>query len=170
MSEVIYEQTGNINTLTKSYEDVLQIFSIKMATSRILHLLKLYEAKDELTAFQLHNIYVLNSFLKQIVAEDWIIKLELGDSIINLLFNIILRANNVDYPSIPNCLRCDDRLMGITCQPAHFDMKCSISFMQIAKYPDIRCLLCGSIAHSEMEKEYDILMCPHCRIPMIKRE
>ncbi|KAI4470974.1 transcription factor iiic subunit delta n-term [Holotrichia oblita] len=78
--EAIAEQTGNISFISKSTEDIQQIVTIKLSIKRIGHLLKLQECSSNLTEFQLHNIYVLNTFLKQIVVENWILKLELGNS------------------------------------------------------------------------------------------
>lgn len=156
--------------ITKSYEDCCQIFNIKAAINRLLHLVDLHERKSVLTEFQLQNIIILRSYLKQIVGENWILKLELGSYTVNLLLNLLPRANQVDYYLLPNCCHCGEKLMGINCQPSHFDMRCSISFMQIIKYPDYKCLLCGSIAHSELEKEMDVITCLYCNVSMSKRE
>lgn len=189
--EVIYEQLEVIEDEynLKSFDNLLCIVNIKLAIYRMQHLLDL-NSKKKINKFQLQNLFVLHNFLQQIVLDDVMIKIQLGENTLDEILDVMIRAAQLTYPKMPKCSICEDnilflllyvmiiviffklfsltltRIMSSFCQPAHFKSYCAISMMPLDIYTSYKCPFCKCRVHTELEKEMNVLYCPYCDIPL----
>lgn len=149
-----------------TYDELKYIVKIKLAAQHMNHLLEIFVEQKSLPEFHLQSLYILNMFLKNVIIEGIFLKLELGESTIDELYNVIRSSRQLDYPVPPKCVFCKKDIIGLTCNPLHIDSRCNISLMQVINLPYYKCSICCGIVHEKMKEVYDVVLCPNCDIPL----
>lgn len=188
--EVIYEQLEVVEDEynLESYDTLLCIVNLKLAIYRMQHVLDL-NSKKQINKFQLQNLFVLYNFFQQVILDDVITKIQLGENSLDEILDVMTRAAQLSYPKMPKCTICEDnilfllfieiisnifnyfsliltRIISSLCQPVHFTSYCAISMMQLDIYSSYKCPFCKCRVHTELKKEMDILYCPYCDVPL----
>ncbi|XP_045463448.1 uncharacterized protein LOC123673071 [Harmonia axyridis] len=170
LSENVYNIVPQINGYyIKPYILLHHLVTIQLVVSRMRKLLNdLYQGK-ELSLFQMRSLDISNMYLKEVVLMKILEKSEVGERFIDDIISVMEVANELEYPDMPPCFWCGEKIIGPTCLQNHKDSRCSISMMQIYLTPGFKCPFCNCVAHIEMAKEFDIVICPYCDVPMYKR-
>ncbi|XP_060534853.1 uncharacterized protein LOC132707152 [Cylas formicarius] len=167
ISETAYGVVPKVVTYDiKPYVLLHYLVDIKWAVTRLGKLLQ--SDWDMLSLFQRRSVFMHNFFLKTVVAGDVLVKAGVGETFVTEMCRVMAVANELEYPEMMRCRLCGERVLGPTCLPPHADSRCCLSMMPLFLVPAFRCSLCGSMAHEEMEREFDPICCPYCDVPMDK--
>lgn len=87
---------------------------------RINKLLTLRNNGQQLSKFQMQSIDVQNMFLKEMVVQDVLAKANVGVNFIDEIYKIIILANELKYPGMPQCHWCGQNILLIRFIPIYF--------------------------------------------------
>lgn len=167
LSENIYATVPYIEEYRfKAHILIHYLLTIKYVVKRMRKLLFIYSTSKDLTTFQLRSLDIQNMYLKEVVAKGILEKAQVGEQFIDDIIDVMEKANLIEYPPMPHCFWCGQRIIGPTCIPPHADSKCVISMMPIMLIPGYKCEFCHCVAHPEIAKEMSIVICPYCDYPM----
>ncbi|EEZ99572.2 hypothetical protein TcasGA2_TC001557 [Tribolium castaneum] len=170
LSEKIYPMISRVEEYhIKAYVLLNYAVDIKLAVQRMTKLLNIYFSEKKLSLFQMQSLDLLNFFLKEMVVKDVLTKANLGETFIDEIFNVVKIANELQYPPMPQCLWCGEKIIGSSCVPFHADSRCAISLMPLNLTPGYKCPFCKCVVSKEIDKEYYPIFCPYCDIPMKRR-
>lgn len=84
-------------------------------TSSLNHMKRLFVLYSKnggnIDEFHLQSLDLLNGYLKEIVADDVILKLGLGDDVIEDVYQAMRLANEISYPLPPICFLCQENIL-----------------------------------------------------------
>lgn len=110
----IYDQQdtfiNNINI--QPYESLRYIFNVTLIIDRIKYLLKL-KKEDNITEFQMQNLFLLNNYLKEYVLHDSQVNLLETFGMCKMIRETMTACNELEYPKMPICLICNDNILSI---------------------------------------------------------
>jgi hypothetical protein len=153
----------------KAYVLLNYAVDIKLAVERMTKLLNIYFSEKKLSLFQMQSLDLLNFFLKEMVVKEILTKANLGETFIDDMYNVMKIANELQYPPMPQCFWCGEKIIGTSCIPYHPDSRCAISLIPINVTPGYKCSFCKCVVSKEMDREYYPIFCPYCDIPMKRR-
>ncbi|KAL3275372.1 hypothetical protein HHI36_020139 [Cryptolaemus montrouzieri] len=167
LSEKVYNVVPSITEYNiKPYVLLHYLVTIKLVLKRMKKLMGVLANGVELTTFQMRSLDIQNMYLKEMVLMKILEKCKVGEKFVDEITEVMEKANELEYPDMPPCFWCGEKITGPTCIPVHVDSRCSISMMQIFLVPGFKCPLCKCVAHPEIAKETDVVICPYCDIPM----
>ncbi|XP_044765214.1 uncharacterized protein LOC123321596 [Coccinella septempunctata] len=170
LSEKVYNIIPQIKGYNiKPYILLHYLVTIQIVVQRMRRLLNDLCQGKQLSLFQMQSLDISNMYLKEMVLLKILEKCKVGERFVDDIIGVMELANELEYPDMPACFWCQEKIIGPNCLPPHKDSRCVISMMQIYLTPGYKCPLCGCVAHIEMEKEYDIVTCPYCDVPMYER-
>ncbi|XP_068918058.1 uncharacterized protein [Tenebrio molitor] len=170
LSEKIYPMISRVEEYhIKAYVLLNYAVDIKLAVERMTKLLNIYFSEKKLSLFQMQSLDLLNFFLKEMVVKEILTKANLGETFIDDMYNVMKIANELQYPPMPQCFWCGEKIIGTSCIPYHPDSRCAISLIPINVTPGYKCSFCKCVVSKEMDREYYPIFCPYCDIPMKRR-
>ncbi|XP_031346109.1 uncharacterized protein LOC116172967 [Photinus pyralis] len=166
-SEVMVRNSPVMQTTpTLKSDEFKYILKIRLAMDHMYRLLDQLANGGQLSVFHMQSLDLLNAFLKETVAKGMILRLLLGKLTLDGLYDIIATASELKYPDPPVCVWCEEKIIGLSCVPAHSDTRCCISFMPVTHLPYYKCKFCKSTVHVKLTDVYKTMLCPYCDIPL----
>lgn len=88
------------------------IISLKVVLNHMKRLLTLCNKNsDAVSTFHLQSLDVLNGYLKEVVADDLILRFGLGEDVIADVYQAMMLANELSYPLPPTCFLCQENIL-----------------------------------------------------------
>ncbi|XP_066263058.1 uncharacterized protein [Euwallacea similis] len=163
ISETVFTTMVRVVTYEiKPYILVHYLVDIKMILQRLS---LLFKEKRQLSVFEMRSVHLQVFFLKELVMSGVLAKSQVGKNFIGEISHILAIANELEYPDVEECLFCGEKLLGYMCLPPHKDSRCVFTLMPILA-PVYKCILCNSVAHNDIEKKLNSIVCPYCDYPM----
>ncbi|XP_025830492.1 uncharacterized protein LOC108741769 isoform X2 [Agrilus planipennis] len=111
-SEMIIDKVLFINEYNiKTFDDIKMILKIKLTVKHMEDLFELYNKNKTLTKFQMNSLYLHNLFLKDVVYDNRLEKLGLGENTFDSITVALTKSNCFEYPEVPTCFICEENIL-----------------------------------------------------------
>ncbi|KAK4877725.1 hypothetical protein RN001_010231 [Aquatica leii] len=120
-SEMMHDKTQLYRKVSViKFDEVKYILKIKLAIQHAHYLLQCLASGDNLSEFHMQSLDIINMFLKETILDGIIHKLGLGKVTIDELYDVIIVANELQYPPPPKCLWCEEHILFVIVLCVHY--------------------------------------------------